>query len=69
MGYRIKLREATGTILIRDGRGLGAPMVRVTAGEWSAFDHHPAAEDPALIIEAVAIQAPPPAAAPRRSAA
>ena len=63
MGYRIKLREATGAILIRDGRGLAAPVIRVTANEWSAFEHHPAVDDPALIIEAVSIKAPPPAAA------
>ena len=54
MPYNVKLREQRTNAKLRDGRGLGAPMHKLTTEEFVLFEHRPTAEDPNLIIEEVA---------------
>jgi|TARA_R100000049_G_C1934416_1_gene78278 hypothetical protein len=54
MPFNVKLREQRTNAKLRDGRGLGAPMHKLTTDEFVLFEHRPTAEDPNLIIEEVA---------------
>ena len=53
MPFNVKLREQRTHAKLRDGRGLGVPMHKLTTEDFVLFEHRPTAEDPNLIIEEV----------------
>jgi hypothetical protein len=56
VAYRIKLREERGAVVLRDGSTFADPVKRVSATEWTVFEHLPTAEDPNLEIEEITVE-------------